>query len=152
MGSRGRARGDQDTVLEATEGKSVQPMVCTSLLCPQCQGALTAVSSESNSTCKARHLESIPAARYSHTPSSGPGLLFLICEPLKVTFGAVRGDFFFFFCPVLRFLSTQLRSHWLLTICLSYFPCLVANVQHGALSVCSEALPGPVDAFYHTPR
>ena len=31
------------------------------------------------------------------SPSSGPGLLFLIYEPLKVVFGAVRGDFFLFF-------------------------------------------------------
>lgn len=40
----------------------------------------------------------------------------------------------------------------MLTICLSYSPCLVANLQCGALSICSKALPGAVDALYLTPR
>lgn len=66
-GSSGRAGGDPDTALEATEGKSVQPLGCTSLAHLRCQGALAAVGSTSSSMCRARHPESILAAWYSHS-------------------------------------------------------------------------------------
>lgn len=85
MGSSRRAGGDPDTALETTEGKSVQPLGCTSLAHPRCQGALAAVGSTSSSMCKARHPESTLAAWYSHSRLSSPrpGLLFLIYELLK---------------------------------------------------------------------
>lgn len=126
--------------LKLPKGNLCSPGGAQALRIPGTEGtlqpsAVRAAACAKQSTQKASR---VPSIHTGGSPSSGPGMLFLIYEPLTVTFGAVRRDYlFFFFRPVLQFLSAWLRSHWLLTICLSYLPCLVANVQHRVLALCS---------------
>lgn len=99
-GSSGRAPGGtQMQRLKLPKGNLCSPGGAQALHIPGTEGTLqpSAVRAAARAKQSTQKASRAPGIHTGGSPSSGPGMPFLIYEALTVTFGAVRRDYFFFF-------------------------------------------------------